>query len=83
MPREFQEQIDSALPTGILHFPVTQELAGPVVINGPLKIVGNGVTIWASRGPAIQIDSDGVELSNLRVEVSAELPRSAPLDWAL
>ena len=46
------------------------EIEGPVYINKPLHIVGNNTTIWAKHGSVIEINSAGVTLENLRVELT-------------
>lgn len=46
------------------------EFEGPVYINKPLRIVGNNTTIWAKHGSVIEINSDGIAIENLRVELT-------------
>lgn len=46
------------------------EFEGPVTIDKSLSIIGSGTTIWVKKGAAIVINSDGVTLENLRVELT-------------
>lgn len=46
------------------------EFEGPVLIGKPLHIIGKGTTVWAKKGAVITIDSSGVTLENLRVELT-------------
>lgn len=46
------------------------EFEGPVLIGKPLRLIGNGTTIWAKKNAAIEINSNGVSLENLRVELT-------------
>lgn len=52
----------AALPAG--------EYEGPVVINKPLTLRGSNATVWAKRGSVIEVASQGVTLSGLRVEIT-------------
>ena len=53
-----------------LLWPPNQEYAGPVEINRPLTLDGQGATIWALSGPVITINSNNVILRNFRIEVT-------------
>ncbi len=66
-----QTQLNS-LPNGakLSLWPPKGEYAGPVVIDHPLILDGQGATIWALTGPVLSIQSDGVSLENLRIEVT-------------
>lgn len=46
------------------------EFEGPVVINKPLRLVGNNTTVWAKEGAVLDIDCGGVTLEGLRVEIT-------------
>lgn len=50
------------LPTG--------EFEGPVLINKPLRLIGKNTTIWAKNGAVLDINSNGVILEDLRVEIT-------------
>lgn len=66
-----QEQIDS-LPDGDVLQLFPREFAGPVIVKRRLILEGTGAgaTIWSLRGPVLVVDSDGVILRNVRVEVT-------------
>ncbi|AOY80637.2 hypothetical protein BJP36_12595 [Moorena producens JHB] len=73
-----QEKLDLLQDgTTLQLWPRDGEYQGPVVINRPLTIEGQGATIWALTGPVLSINSGGVKLRNLRVEVTGE-PRGEP-----
>lgn len=68
-----QEKLDSLQKgTTLQLWPPHGEYQGPVVIHRPLTIEGEGATIWALTGPVLLINSGGVKLRNLRVEVTGE-----------
>ncbi|MGN0649083.1 MAG: TerD family protein [Oscillospiraceae bacterium] len=69
MAQNINEIIAQANAGGILNLP-SGEIEGPVYINKPLRIVGNNTTIWAKRGSVIEINSAGVSIENLRVELT-------------
>ena len=73
----FQDKID-ALPSQstLKLWPPVGEYAGPVVIKHPLTLDGQGATLWALKGPVVSIQSDGVILRNLRIEVTGEAKNS-------
>lgn len=50
------------LPTG--------EFEGPVPINKPLRLIGKNTTLWAKDGAVLDINSNGVFLEDLRVEIT-------------
>lgn len=52
----------AALPAG--------EYEGPVVIDKPVTLRGNGATVWAKHGSVIEVRSQGVTLEGLRVEIT-------------
>src|SRR5262249_4004699 len=49
----------------------SKEFKGPLIIRKPAVIEGQGSTIWALTGPVVQIESRGVELRDLRVEITS------------
>lgn len=46
------------------------EYKGPIYIDRPLHLDGRGATIWGKKGPVLVIRSDGVRISNLRIEIT-------------
>jgi hypothetical protein len=69
---EFQRAIDALAHNAVLPL-MPREYPGPIVLNHPLVIDGQGSTIWALKGPVISSQSDGIVLRNLRIEVTGEL----------
>jgi len=68
-----QEQIDLAPPEGVLKLDTLgREFQGPIVVRRPLTLEGNGVSIWAPAGPVVSIESDGVQLRKLNVEITGD-----------
>lgn len=66
-----QPQIDGTSVGGTLTLdPLQQQLQGPAVIRQPITIDGGGSTLWVVHGPVLRIESDGVTLQNLAVEVT-------------
>lgn len=62
-----QEHGDFRLPPG--------EYEGPLVIRRSCVFDGGGATLWAQEGPVLTIESAGVTVRNLRVEIAgAALP---------
>ena len=49
-----------------------REYAGPIKIIRPVTIDGQGATLWAHKGPVVIIQSEGVTLKNMRIEVTGE-----------
>jgi len=49
-----------------------REYAGPVTITRPVTLDGQGATLWAHKGPVLIIQSDGVTVKNLKIEVTGE-----------
>ena len=45
------------------------EYEGPLVVRRPCEIDGKNTTLWASSGPVLVIDSPGVSVKGLRVEL--------------
>lgn len=51
----------------------TAELEGPFVVSRPVRIVGKGhPTLWASKGPVLCIQSEGVQVENLLISTADE-----------
>lgn len=48
------------------------EYEGPLVITRPCTLDGRQSTLWAGSGPVLRIESPGVTVKNLRVEVTGE-----------
>lgn len=74
-PKELtlQERLDRIQKnTQLQLWPPDGEYQGPVVIDRPLSLDGQGATIWAFTGPVLSIQSAGVKLHNLRIEVTGE-----------
>lgn len=70
MTADLNTLIGSA-PGGVLTLdPPGKEFQGPVTIRRPVTIRGQGGTIWAERGPVLVIESTGVVLENLNVEIT-------------
>ncbi|NEP01941.1 MAG: hypothetical protein F6K58_25455 [Symploca sp. SIO2E9] len=68
-----QQQIDSLEDGATLQlWPAGGEYKGPIIINHPLSLDGQGATIWALKGPVVSIESERVKLRNLRIEVTGE-----------
>ena len=66
-----QEQIDAVSSGGVLTLDISRgEYGGPIVINHPITIDGQGRSIWSKKGPVVSVQTDGVTLSNLEIEVT-------------
>lgn len=46
------------------------EFEGPVIINKPLRLTGRNTTLWAKNGAVLDINSNGVFIEDLRVEIT-------------
>lgn len=68
--RWLQTHLDN--PLGAMIKLIPQEYAGPFVINKPLILDGQGATLWAFKGPVLQIHSPTLTLKNLNIEVTGE-----------
>jgi len=74
-----QMQLDSLEDYATLQLrPSGGEYAGPIAIDRPLILDGQGATIWSLKGPVVSIESDRVSLCNLRIEVTGENSASSP-----
>lgn len=54
------------------------EYEGPLLIDRPCLIDGQHSTIWANNGPVVIVDSSGVTLKNLRIEVTGSHEKELP-----
>ena len=72
--REAFQQKLNALPDGstIQLWPPKAEYPGVLVINHPMTLDGQGATFWSQTGPVLLIQSQGVSLKNLRIEVTGD-----------
>ena len=68
--RWLQTHLDNPLGPIIKLLP--QEYAGPFVINQPIILDGQGATLWAFKGPVLQVISPTLTLKNLNIEVTGE-----------
>lgn len=79
-PFDLAGEIAKASPGGTIRIdPPGQEVQGPVVIAKPIIIEGQSGTIWANHGPVVSIESDGVVLRNVGIEIT---DNTAPLSGA-
>lgn len=70
-PPDLSTLINGVKPNGVLTLdPPRKEFQGPIVIRQPMTIHGQGSTIWAERGPVVVIESAGVTLKDLNIEVT-------------
>ena len=65
-----QDRLDRLKDGDTLTLKPTDEAKGPVVLRKAVAIVGAAATIWAARGPVVRIESGGVVLRHLNVEVT-------------
>ncbi|MEZ5943509.1 MAG: hypothetical protein R3C18_19105 [Planctomycetaceae bacterium] len=66
-----QPLIDKTSPGGTLTLsPSGGEFEGPATISRPIKIVGDGGTIWAKAGPVLTIETPRMMLLDCNVEVT-------------
>jgi F-box protein 11 len=67
-----QERLDGLKDGGTFKLdPPLHEFKGPLVIRKAAVIEGQGGTIWAVTGPALEVDAPGVVLRNLSVEITS------------
>lgn len=52
------------------------EYQGPLIVRHPCVIDGQMSTIWSEKGPVLIIDSDGVIIKNVRIEIT-DLPSNS------
>ncbi len=70
----------AATPAGgvITLDPPGKEFKGPVVLTKSVTLRGQGGTIWAERGPVVIVESAGVVLSDVNIEVTGPAVGGAP-----
>lgn len=69
-PSALQKAIADAAPGSTLTLQ-RGEFAGPLLIDKPLVLDGNGAVIWAQNGPVVRVSVAGVTLKNLEIEATA------------
>ena len=67
-----QQLIDSLGSGETLELPSNREIKGPAVIRTPIIINGRGATLWCPRGPVLSIETDGIVLRNLNIEITGK-----------
>lgn len=68
--QNLQELLDRSSKLSCIELEPKKEYRGPAIIGRSITIDGKDATIFAQEGPVITIDSNGVCLKNLRVEVT-------------
>lgn len=76
MEHQLQELIDRGMTFCEIVLPIG-EFEGPIYVRKPCTIVGNVTTLWSRRGPAFIVESTGVTVHHLRVEVLEAKPGEA------
>ncbi len=76
-----QRLVDGAAAGSVLRLP-RNEYTGPVRVEKPLTIEGNGSTLWSRSGPVLHVVAVGVRLRNLGIEVTGS-DESGEADVAL
>ncbi len=66
---ELQHIIDSPNSMGDVYLP-SGEFEGPFAINRPCRVIGNNTTLWRGKGPILTVNSKGVVLKDLRIEIT-------------
>lgn len=66
---DLNQLIEGASSGSTLRLP-SGEFEGPFVISKPLHLIGNNTTLWAKNGAVLKINSNGVVIENLRVELT-------------
>jgi hypothetical protein len=79
--RWLQTHLDNPLGPTIKLLP--QEYAGPFVVSQPITLDGQGATLWAFKGPVLQVLSPTLTLKNLNIEVTGESCDSAEEECAI
>jgi hypothetical protein len=70
-PPDLASLVNGVKANGVLTLdPPRKEFQGPIVIRQPMTIQGQGSTIWAEKGPVVIIESPGVTLNDLNIEVT-------------
>ena len=68
---ELQKTLDGAPVGATIQLP-RGEYRGPITLNHPLTIEGEGAVIWAQSGPVVNVKSDGVTLRGIQIEVTGD-----------
>jgi hypothetical protein len=69
---DLQDRLDSLGAGETLKLePAGREFQGPLTIRNPVILEGQGGTVWCPRGPVLIVESAGVELHNINLEVTA------------
>ena len=68
---ELQKTLDSAPVGATIQLP-RGEYRGPIRIGRALTIEGEGAVIWAGNGPVVAVNSAGVTLRGVQIEVTGE-----------
>jgi stress response protein SCP2 len=76
-----QRLVDEAPAGSVVQLP-RNEYAGPLRVDRPLTIEGNGSTVWSRVGPVVRVSGPGVRLRNLGIEVTGS-DREGDADVAL
>jgi hypothetical protein len=77
-----QDLIDQKRPgQSLILEPPNQEFKGPIVVRRPLVLQGQGATIRAARGPVVTVETAGVHLRDVNLEVTTD-PRDLSDDEA-
>lgn len=77
-----QALIDAAAPGSTVVL-MRDEYQGPLSITKPLTLEGKGSVLWASQGPVVTVQSLGVTLRDLEIEVTVPEDASGEGDIAL
>src|SRR5262245_22659765 len=71
MNGSIQALIDRTAAGGELKLePPRCEIQGPIVFRQPITVIGRGCSVWAEKGPVLTVQSSGVVLRDLNVEVT-------------
>ena len=79
---ELQKTLDAAPAGATIQLP-RGEYRGPIAIARALTIQGEGAVIWARTGPVVRVQSQGVFLGGVQIEVTDADPNLADSDVAL
>jgi len=80
---ELQKTLDGAPVGATIRLP-RGEYRGPIALNHALTIEGEGAVIWARSGPVVRVQSEGVVLRGVQIEVTdaeAGAPESDVALW--
>ncbi|MBW3635187.1 MAG: TerD family protein [Armatimonadetes bacterium] len=77
-----QDLIDAAAPNSTLTL-MRGEYQGPFSISKPLTLRGQNSALWARQGPVVTVESRGVALHDLEIEVTIPQNASGESDIAL